>query len=324
MNRRTRTIAVLVIALVTASVAAFVVYKAIARIPVREVEVANYHVVVAAKSLSMGTRVSNADVKLIPWPTKSPIANAFKDVKDVVDRGLLAAVVENEPITAGKLAPLEAGAGLPPSIPPGMRAMSVKVNEVVGVAGFVVPGTKVDILVTLDRREESVTRTVVSNVQVLTAGTNRDQEKARDGEPIDATVVTLMVTPLEAEKITLAQEQGNIMLALRNPLDTETIETQGVRTGNLLGQASPPPTAPAPKATSGMRKPAPKPAEVVAAGPPPEYKVEAIRAAKRTQEKVLTPEASKEEPKPAVIKDEAKKDGPGDETKKVDTSGVIR
>jgi pilus assembly protein CpaB len=290
MNGRTRTIAVLAIALVTASIAAFVVYKAITRIPVREVEVANYHVVVAAKSLGMGARLSSTDVKLIPWPAKSPIANAFTDVKDVVDRGLLASVLENEPITAAKLAPLAAGAGLPPSIPPGMRAMSVKVNEVVGVAGFVVPGTKVDILVTLDRREESVTRTVVSNVQVLTAGTNRDQEKARDGEPIDATVVTLMVTPLEAEKITLAQEQGKIMLALRNPLDTETIETTGVRTAALLGQGQG--TAPAveraaPKPSSGVRKAVNTPAVQPPADKP--YTVEGIRGGKRTEDKVVTP-----------------------------------
>ena len=289
MNRRTRTIAVLVIALVTASVASFVVYRAIKRIPVREVEVANYHVVVAAKPLSMGTRLAASDLKVISWPSNSPVANGFKDAKEIVDRGLLASVVENEPITAAKLAPLEAGAGLPPSIPPGMRAMSVKVNEVIGVAGFVVPGTKVDLLVTIRRNEDSMTRTVVSNVQVLTAGTKYDQEKARDGEPIESTVVTLMVSPRDAERITLAQEQGQIMLALRNPLDTETIETDGIGTAGLLGQAATPPVVKAaPKGTSRARR-AVAPAPPVPAASQP-YMVEAIRAAKRTEEKVTTPE----------------------------------
>ena len=136
MNRRTRTLVVLAIALGMASVVSFAVYHAVQRIPVREVEVTNYHVVVAARALSIGTRLAPPDVKLVAWPAKSPIANAHTDVKDVLNRGLLSAVAENEPLTEGKLASLEAGAGLPPVIPPGMRAMSVKVNEVVGVAGL--------------------------------------------------------------------------------------------------------------------------------------------------------------------------------------------
>ncbi len=142
----------------------------------------------------------------------------------MVNRGLIATVAENEPLTEGKLAPLEAGAGLPPSIPPGMRAISVKVNEVVGVAGFVVPGTRVDVMVTLaDRQKEqkSLTRTVVSNVQVLTAGTRYDQEKAKEGAPIPSTVVTLLVTPDDGERIALAASEGQIMLAFRDPLDTD-------------------------------------------------------------------------------------------------------
>ena len=129
----------------------------------------------------------------------------------MVNRGLIATVGENEPLTETKLAPLEAGAGLPPSIPPGMRAISVKVNEVVGVAGFVVPGTRVDVMVTLSdrqREQDTMTRIVVSNVQVLTAGTRYDQEKAKEGKPIPSTVVTLLVTPDDAERIALGGVGG--------------------------------------------------------------------------------------------------------------------
>jgi pilus assembly protein CpaB len=283
MNRRTRTITALSIALVLATVASLAVYRAIKRIPVREVEVANYHVVVAAKPLSMGARLTAADLKVVAWPSTSPVANAHKDVSEVLNRGLLSAVVENEPVTESKLAPLEAGAGLPPSIPPGMRAMSVKVNEVVGVAGFVIPGTRVDVLVTLKQRSnesEPISRAVVSNVQVLTAGTRYDQEKAKDGEPIPSTVVTLMVSPADAERITLAQAQGQIMLALRNPLDVAQTDTQGVRTGALLGQPSPAPAKP--RAAARPSTPA-APAVVDA---PKAYTVEAIRAAKRSEEVV--------------------------------------
>ena len=288
MNRRSRTIVVLVVALVMAGAASFVVYRAIQRIPVRQVEVANYHVVVAAKPLSMGARLTADDVKLVAWPSSSPVANGHSDVKAVLDRGLLSSVVENEPLTENKLASLESGAGLPPTIPPGMRAMSVQVNEVVGVAGFVVPGSKVDLMVTLRRNDDSMTRTVVSNVQVLTAGTRYDQEKAKDGEPIPSTVVTLMVTPEDAERITLAQSQGQIMLSLRNPLDTGDAETSGVRTGSLFGRplaADPPPPGPTPPVRRSV--PLPRAPQVEAA--PPLVRpnmVESIKGGKRANEEI--------------------------------------
>jgi Flp pilus assembly protein CpaB len=167
----------------------------------------------------------------------------------VLDRGLIATVDENEPLTAAKLAPLGAGAGLPPSIPPGMRAVSVKVNEVVGVAGFVVPGTRVDVMVTLTNRQaqqESMTRVVVSNVQVLTAGTRYDQENAKDGKPIPSTVVTLLVSPEDGERIALAGSEGQIMLTLRNPLDTHRRPLRACehRSARTDGSAAPSPRAP--------------------------------------------------------------------------------
>ena len=115
------------------------------------------------------------------------MAGAFTEIKDLVDRGVISPIGENEPITTSKVASLEAGAGLPPVIPEGMRAISVRVNEVVGVAGFVVPGTLVDVLVTATASsgpDEAMTRTVVSKVTVLTAGTKYDQEKSKAGEPI--------------------------------------------------------------------------------------------------------------------------------------------
>ena len=145
MNRQTRTLVVLVVAVLTASAASYAVYRAIASIPVRTVEVPTSFAVVAAKPMSMGTMVTRASIKLVPWPSQTPMAGGFSDIDAVVDRGLLAPVVENEPLSESKLAPKHEGAGLPPSIPPGMRAMSVKVDEVVGVAGFVVPGTHVDL-----------------------------------------------------------------------------------------------------------------------------------------------------------------------------------
>ena len=296
MTREQRTLIVLVVALAAAAAASYGVYGAIARIPVREVEIATKYAVVATKAMPMGTLITKNEVKRVAWPAQTPLKGGFDSVDAVVDRGLISAVVENEPITEPKLAPKAAGAGLPPSIPPGMRALSVRVNEVIGVAGFVVPGTHVDVMVTLRQQNDSMSRVVVSNVQVLTAGTRYDQENAqRDGKPIPSTVVTLMVSPEDGEKIALAQQEGQLMLALRNPMDTLPVETRGARTATLLAGTGPVPSPPPPK--PAVKRPAAAAPPVVAAvepsppppPPPKPYMVEAIRAAKRTEEPVREP-----------------------------------
>jgi pilus assembly protein CpaB len=254
------------------------------RIPERQVEVASVFAVVASRSLPMGARLMKDDVKLVAWPAKSPLPGGFVAVEGVVDRGLIASVVENEPIIESKLAPVGAGAGLPPSIPSGMRAISVRVNEVIGVAGFVVPGTRVDVVVTVKQGQDSMSRVVVNNVQVLTAGTRYDQGKSKDSEPVPSTVVTLMVTPEDAERIALASTEGRIILTLRNPMDNQPSATQGVRMAGLMG-------APAPEPVQKVARVQKKQKEIVApppAPPPPVQPrtVEAIRAAKRTEEVV--------------------------------------
>ena len=245
MNRTTRTFVVVVVAVVVAGLASFGVLRAIQNMPIREVEVRSQYQVVAAHDLEMGKLLTKDDVKLVAWPASSPVENGFTKVEDVLNRGLIAGIVTNEPLTESKVAPLAAGGGLQPSITEGMRALSVKVNEVIGVAGFVSPGSHVDVIVTLRQgsSDESMTRVVVSDVEVLTAGTAYDRDKARDGQAIPTSVVTLLVTPADAERIALAANQGSIMLTLRNPLDRTPTTTTGVRTAALLG-------APAPRAGS--------------------------------------------------------------------------
>jgi pilus assembly protein CpaB len=282
MNRNTRTTVVLTIAVTVAALASFGVYRAIQLMPVRQVEVRSLYQVVATTDLPMGTMVTKDYVKLVAWPASSPVSKGFTTIESVVNRGLIDAVSANEPLTETKLASLEAGAGLPPSIKQGMRAVSVKVNEVVGVAGFVIPGTHVDVMVTLRRSDtkDSMTRVVVSDVQVLTAGTRYDQGKARDGQPIPTTVVTLLVTPSDAERIALAASEGEVMLTLRNPMDRKPTETTGIRTAALLGQA--PVTAPVVRIDRPHRAVV---APVAVPGPVTRiYIVEAIRAAKRSEE----------------------------------------
>lgn len=285
MDRTTRTVVVVGIAVIAAALASFGAYQAIQRMPVREVEVRSLYQVVAVEDMPMGTLINKDQVKLVAWPVSAPVPNGFSEIERVINRGLIAPVVANEPLTEAKLAPLEAGAGLPPSIPEGMRALSVKVNEIIGVAGFVVPGTRVDLMVTLRKQDgqDSMTRVVLSDVQVLTAGTRYDQEKARDGQPIPTSVVTLLLTPPDAEKVTLAAAEGSIMLTLRNPMDRKPTETNGIRTAALLGTA--PPAPPVVKTVANRRVAVPPPAP-----PPPPvskiYTVEAIRGAKRSEEVV--------------------------------------
>lgn len=292
MSRTTRTVLVIAVATVMATIATLGVYAAVRRIPVREVEVTSTKVVVAVNRLPTGTRLAAKDLKLIAWPASSPLPGAFAKIEDVVDRGLIAGLVENEPVTDIKLAPLEAGAGLPPSIPPGMRAMSVKVDEVIGVAGFVVPGTRVDLVVTVrgsGSEEKPMSRTAISNVLVLTAGTRYDQEQGRKGEPQPATVVTLAVTPEDAERIALAASEGKISLALRNPLDVTPTETPGVRLDALMtGRAGGPAPAARPASRGARAGRAPvQPVPVAAPAPAPkQYIVETIRAAKRVDETI--------------------------------------
>src|SRR5690606_7483439 len=109
------------LSILVAGIASLLVYRAVQRIPVREVEVRSYHVAVAAKALPVGTMLTVSDVKLVPWPSSSPVAGGYSTVEEVVNRGLIAAVVENEPLTTAKVAVPEAGAGLPPTITAGMR-----------------------------------------------------------------------------------------------------------------------------------------------------------------------------------------------------------
>ena len=148
-------------------------------------------------------------------------------------------IVKNEPILPAKLASKEAGAGLPPVIPEGMRAVSVRVNEVIGVAGYVLPGTRVDVLATASPTNDPkdiTTKVVLANVQVLTAGTRMEQDQS-DGKPVQVTVVTMSVTPEQAERLALASTEGKIQLALRNPLDQSAPATPGMRPAVLLGMA---------------------------------------------------------------------------------------
>ena len=156
MNRRTRTLIVMAVALVSATAATAAVLLAVSRKRPAEPKV---QVVVAARNVPMGICLTDNDVKLAEWPANSRPPAGLEDVKKVLNRGLKASLTENEPLSEAKLASPREGCGLVPAIKTGKRAISVKVNEVIGVAGFVVPGALVDVLVTIRQDKESTSRT---------------------------------------------------------------------------------------------------------------------------------------------------------------------
>lgn len=214
-------------------------------------------IVVAARDLALGTVLAPGDVKTIAWPSLTVPPGYAASEEQVIGRGLITPVSANEPLMTAKLADKEAGGGLPIVIPEGMRAVSVKVDEVIGVAGFVLPGTRVDVLVTLSdnsERQEAATRLILQNVQTLASG--QTIQKNANGEPQTATVITLLVTPEEAEKLTLAATEGQIQLALRNTLDMAEVDTDGVQAATLVRTEAPVqpatrPTARGPRRASG-------------------------------------------------------------------------
>lgn len=191
-------------------------------------------VVVAARDLTVGTIVTAADVRVVKWPLHATPPGYLGTSEAVVGRGVITPVRINEPLLDGKLAGKGAGGGLSVTIPEGMRAVSVKVDEVIGVAGFVVPGTRVDVVVTLNQqgRAEAITQVLLQNVPTLAAG--QFTQPDAQGKPQRVTVITLLVTPDQAETLILAANEGRIQLALRNTLDLATLEPRGARSGGLL------------------------------------------------------------------------------------------
>ena len=212
-------------------------------------------VMVAASDLQVGARVEERDIKVISIPAADMPPGAPRKKADVVGHGVIIPISKGEFILPNRLAGENAGSGLPALIPPGMRAVSVRVNEVVSVAGFVTPGTRVDVLLTgtPGSAGEQQTTTVLQNVAVLASG--HTLERTSTGEAQNTAVITLLVTPDDAQRLTLASTEGRIQLALRNPLDTKQDEVP-VSLARALYRGVP---APAPEHAPVHHVAAPKP-----------------------------------------------------------------
>ena len=229
-------------------------------------------VVTAAKDLEVGARITPADLRLEPWPSSLLPDGSFLEPDQVIDRTPMSTILAGEPILERRLAAPGSGVGLAPKVPEGMRALSVRVDDVIGVAGFVMPEASVDVLITglptSNPQNGQMTRTILGNIRVLSAGEQLSPDST--GRPQKAAVVTLLLTPEQAELVTLAQAHGRIQFVLRNAKDDEVAETRGVRENELFG---------APVEAAGVRSPPPPPqvARAVEPPPPPPVSVEIIK-----------------------------------------------
>jgi pilus assembly protein CpaB len=239
MNRRL--ISVLMFALVVASLTSYVLYRLIlVRVQAQGQgrTVATNRLVVAKHDIQVGAFIADSDLDEVAWGSPIP-DEALKTRQEIVGRGVVANVYQNEPFLQGRLAPRGAGAGLAATIPVGMRAVALRVNEVVGLAGFVVPGMRVDVLMAGNApsaeqaRFGTLCRTILQNIEVLSAGQKLD--KTNDGKPESAQVVNLLVTPTQAEILNLAMSETKVQLVLRNPLDNQNQTPPGTSIAGLFG-----------------------------------------------------------------------------------------
>jgi pilus assembly protein CpaB len=298
MNKRF--VGVLIFAFVVASVASLMLYRLLLNRPTAAKAAATtVQIVLSTRDIEIGTVIKEEDVKLSDWPGTVPVGAASK-TQDIVGRGVTAPIFAKEPVIESRLAPKGAGGGLAAMIPPGMRAVPVRVNEVVGVAGFVVPGMRIDVLISGsrpngDQNLGTITRTLLQNLEVLSAGT--DFKKDPEGKPVQVQVVNLLVTPEQAELLSLASAQTQIQLVLRNPLDRNVTQTPGTALALLFngGKLKPEPQAPAakeraPRTTSA----APRQQPVIAFAAPPAprkeepFVMEIISGTKKVESKFVT------------------------------------
>lgn len=191
--------------------------------------------VVAAKDLPVGAVLTEQDVRVVDWPGNAVPAGLIAAPQDAIGRGLMAAVRLNEPLLDAKLAPRGAGGGMNVLIAQGKRALSLRVDDVIGVAGFIQPNSRVDVLLTLTAlgTGEPTTKAILQNVEALAIG--QTTQTNAQGQAQVVPVVTVLVTPEQAETLALASSQGRIQMAMRNQLDTLPIKTTGARVSALFG-----------------------------------------------------------------------------------------
>jgi pilus assembly protein CpaB len=308
MNKRL--VGVLAFALAVSAGASFLLYQLINARLANSVTAGNHEVITAARDLAVGTLIKDVDVKVITQNSPAP-PSAVKKVEDVIGRGVVSNVYAGEPILENRLAAKGAGAGMAATIPIGMRAVAMRVDDIIGVSGFVTVGARVDLLImgtppNWSASLGTLSKTLLQNIEVLSAG--QQVQKDNEGKPIAVPVVNLLVTPQQAEVVSLATSQARIQLILRNPLDKEDSKTTGAVYASLFtGSNQPPPVNPG--SPKGPSQPRPRPIPVAPAPPPVQAKavekppapiiVEILHGARRGEAKFANESKDEKESKAA-------------------------
>jgi pilus assembly protein CpaB len=269
---RRRLALVLIVASVVGLLASTLVYRVLKQAAVtgqqqQETEM----VVVAAVNMNMAETITPQHVKLLPWPSKSVPSGAIRTMAEAEGRVVRGSIVAGEPLLDGKLAPQLAGKGglMPMLVPEGQRGVTIKVDDAIKESGFVLPNSRVDVLVSMPREKNSldrISKVIIQDVTVLAAG---QTVELRDNKPVTITTVTLALQPAQVERLALAQSEGKLTLAMRNLRDTQIVQTKGVTAASLLSDGAPSSAAPAPVSKSA-------PVKVSAPLPPPRVETHAI------------------------------------------------
>jgi pilus assembly protein CpaB len=273
MNRRLLNI--LLIAFVIAAGCSYIVFRLVGN-RLSGTRQTSTHVIAAATDIKLGSVLRDADLTTIEITGTLPKGAILKK-ENAIGRGVISNLYLGEPVLENRLAAPGSGGGLAATIPQGMRATAVRVNEVVGVAGFVTPGMRVDVLITGNppggaTAQGSLVRTLLQNIEVLSAGT--DIQRDAEGKPLQVQVVNLLVTPTQAEILSLASAETHIQLVLRNPLDTKLDKPPGTATAQLFTE-------------SGLPKAPVVAGHKVVSKPPPSrvYLVEVFNGSKKSETK---------------------------------------
>jgi pilus assembly protein CpaB len=264
----------LFIALVLSAGATYLLYMRIKS--QRSAAPVTIRVVAAVDQLAAGTPLAPANLKVVDWPASMPLTGTYSKPDELIGRSLIYPVSPNQPVLQSDLAAPGSGIGLSVKIPDGMRAISIRSNDVVGVAGFLYPGSHVDVLLTFrpDGNAAPLTQTILQDVDVLTAGQTLEPDPKGKAQTVN--VVTLLLSPRDAQKLVLATQQGSVQFVLRNGADQNKPEQRPVLASQLMADVAPPTPKPH-VATAAAPKAAPRPPEF--------YTVETIAGEKHTVEK---------------------------------------
>ena len=237
---RRRLVLVLVLASVVGLLASTLVYRVLSEIAANARPQTAETIVVAAVNMGMAETITSQHVKLVAWPKTSIPSGAVRSLAEAEGRVVRGSIVAGEPLLDGKLAPQLSGKGglMPMLVPEGLRGITIKVDDATRESGFVLPNSRVDVLVSMPRKpgsQERISKVILQDIGVLAAG---QTVELRDNKPVLVTTVTLALAPHEAEKIALAQTEGKLMLAMRNLRDNKVVETRGVTAATLLTDSS--------------------------------------------------------------------------------------